>query len=69
MVRTSTKMYSTTLTDFDMCHRVEPLRMLIYFVTLNYFSRSNISNTNISENVRASTKMLRTAFINSDICH
>ena len=53
--------------EFDINHRMAPLRKL-YLVPLTYFLRSNISNANISEMVRASSNMLEAAFIDFDIC-
>ena len=49
--------------DFDICHRMVPLRML-YIVTLTYFSNINITQTAIS-----SSKMRDMAFVDFDNCH
>ena len=53
-------MYDTAVIDFGISHQTAPLRKL-YSMTLTYFPRSNSSNANISETVRASLKMLVTA--------
>ena len=50
------KLKKINLTDFGICHRMVPSRML-YSVTLSYFSRLNISNVNNSKTVRVSAKM------------
>ena len=38
----------TPLIEFDICHRMPPLRML-YYVTLTSFFKVTIRNVNISE--------------------
>ena len=50
-----------TFIDFDICNLPATLPVL-YFVTLTYFFRSNISKVNISKTVRDSARRQQMAF-------
>ena len=58
-MRANTNMLLRLLSILISCHRTAPCEKL-YSVTWTYFSRSNISNANIFEMVRASSKVLDT---------
>ena len=51
---------------FTICHRTAQIGKLYSVI---YYSRSNISNANISETMRTSSKMLSTTFIAFNIFH
>ena len=56
------KMCNTVFAYFNICHWIVPLRKF-YSVTLTYFSRSNMSNVNISKTLRTGAKKSNTTLI------
>ena len=62
MVSVGTKMNGTTIVGLDICHQRTTSRKL-YSMTMTYFLKEKIENVNISQTVRANTKMNRITFI------
>ena len=68
MVKASAKLEEVIFIDFNIGHRIASLRML-YSLTMTWFSRSNISNVNISKTVRASAKVQNMTFVDFNIAN